>query len=108
LTYGPEIIGTFLKGSLSLIWVAIAVYLSGALLAHMVRGSVRAWRDGVLIVILGLLYLPMDVFASFLVGGARDASILLVTYILVGLAVLFGIVTVIYEQVRTRSTLIKE
>ncbi len=103
LVYGGVLFGYFLKGSLFFVWAGIAIYSIGALLAHLVRGSVRAWRDGILLVMLALLYLPMDLFSTFLIGGQRESTILLISYILVGLAVIFGVTSTIYARLRMRS-----
>jgi putative membrane protein len=105
--YGGDLIGYYLEGSLPILWAAFAVYLIGGLLAHLARGSNRVWRDGVLIVLLGLLYLPMDEFAIFLTGVV-NSSILLISYVLVGLALTFGVVTFVYGRLRSRTSLIKE
>jgi putative membrane protein len=107
LNYGAEMVGYYLEGALPLVWAAFAVYLIGALLAHLARGSRRVWRDGVLIVLLGLLYLPMDQFAIVLTG-AQNSSVLLISYVLVGLAVTFAVVTALYGRIRSRTPLLKE
>lgn len=108
LVYGAKMIGFFLQGGIELIWVAFALYLVGSLLAHLVRGSVRAWREAVLIVILGLLFLPFNTFASYLVSPGTASSGLLVASILFGLAILFGVVTIVYGHLRTRTAGLKE
>jgi putative membrane protein len=108
LVYGTILAGFFLKGALPLIWAGFGIYLVGALLAHLARGSVRAWRNGVMIVILGLLYFPMDTFSTFLIAGQRSSSILLVSYVLVGLAVIFGVVTTLYRRFRPGPHPLKE
>jgi putative membrane protein len=105
-TYGSQIIGTYLEGALPLVWAAFAIYLIGVLLAHLARGSRRVWRDAVLIVLLGLLYLPTDQFAVFLTAPtAENSSVLLVSYVLVGLAVTFAVVTALYGRIRSRNPL---
>lgn len=104
LVYGAQIIGYFISGSLALLWISIGIYASGSLLVHVMRGSVRAYRDAVVIVMLGLLYLPMQTFSSFLIGGQRESTILLVSYILFGLAVIFGLSTIIYSKLKMRQS----
>jgi putative membrane protein len=104
LVYGAQIVGYFISGSLALLWVSIGIYASGSLLVHVMRGSVRAYRDAVVIVMLGLLYLPIQTFSSFLIGGQRESTILLVSYILFGLAVIFGLSTYVYSKLRQRQT----
>jgi putative membrane protein len=107
LIIGPTLVGYYLEGAIPLIWAAYAIYLVGTLLAHIARGSRRVWRDGVLIVLLGLLYLPVDQFAIVLTGGA-NSSVLLISYVLVGLAVTFAVVTALYGRIRNRNPLLKE
>ncbi len=107
LVFGALLFGYFLKGSIALIWTGIAIYSIGALLAHLVRGSVRAWRDAVVLVMLGLLYLPMDLFSTFLIGGQRESTILLISYVLVGLAIIFGITSTLYGRIRTRASMMR-
>jgi putative membrane protein len=106
LNFGPTLIGYYLYGALPLIWASFAIYLIGTLLAHLARGSARAWRDGVLIVLLGLLYLPMSSFALILTG--QNSSVLLVSEVLVGLAAVFAVVTAVFPRIRSRSPLLKE
>lgn len=103
LVYGGQIIGYFISGSLALLWVSIGVYISGSLLVHIMRGSVRLYRDAVIIVMLGLLYLPLQTFSAFLIGGQRESTILLVSYILFGLAVIFGLSTIVYTKLIARQ-----
>jgi len=61
------------------------------------------WRDGVVLVVLALLYLPMDLFSTILIGGQRESTILLISYVLVGLAVIFGVTSTVYARLRLRS-----
>jgi putative membrane protein len=107
LIVGPTLAGYYLEGAIPLIWAAYGIYLIGALLAHLARGSRRVWRDAVLIVLLGLLYLPVDQFAIVLTGG-ENSSVLLISYVLVGLAVTFAVVTALYGRIRNRNPLLKE
>ncbi|MDA4122268.1 MAG: DUF373 family protein [Thaumarchaeota archaeon] len=106
LQVGPNLIGYYLEGAIDLVWASFAIYLIGALLAHVARGSARAWRDGVLIVLLGLLYFPMDQFA--LVLSDQSSTVFLVSYVLVGLAAVFAVVTAVYPRIRSRTSPLKE
>jgi putative membrane protein len=105
LSYGGVLIGYYLQGSLLLIWTAIGIYLAGTLLTQFLRGSSRAWRSITGIVVLALLFLPMDEFSTYLVTGGASSSILLITYVLVGLAAVFGLVITLYTRLRTRPPL---
>ncbi len=104
IQYGGGLIGYYLKGSLLLIWTAIAIYLSGNLLTQFLRGSPRAWRSMTGIVVLALLFFPMDQFSDYLITGGTNSTILLITYVLVGLAAVFGVVITLYTRLRSRST----
>lgn len=107
-TYGGKLTGYFLNGSLLLIWAGIAVYTMGALLSHMAHGVMRAWREWVVLVMLVLLYFPINTFATYLIGGQRESSILLVSYVLFGMAIIFGLTTTVFARVRTRASMAKE
>jgi len=61
------------------------------------------WRDGVVLVVLALLYLLIDLFSTILIGGQRESTILLISYVLVGLAVIFGVTSTVYARLRLRS-----
>jgi putative membrane protein len=102
LEYGGVLIGYYLQGSLLFIWAAIGIYLAGTLLMQLLRSSPRAWRSVTGIVVLALLFFPMDQFASYLVTGGTSSSILLLIYVLVGLAMVFAVVGTLYTRLRTR------
>jgi len=100
--YGGTLIGYYLQGSLLLIWAAIGVYLAGTLLIQLIHGSRRAWRSVTGIVVLALLFFPMDQFSSYLVTGGTSSSILLLIYVFVGLAMVFSVVGTLLPRLRSR------
>ncbi|MDA4115469.1 MAG: DUF373 family protein [Thaumarchaeota archaeon] len=100
--YGGVLVGYYLQGSLLLVWAAIGVYLAGALLAQLLRGSRRAWRSVTGIVVLALLFFPMDQFSSYLVTGGTNSSALLLIYVFIGLAMVFSVVGTLYPRLRGR------
>jgi putative membrane protein len=102
--YGGALIGYYLQGSLLLIWAAIGVYLAGTLMGQLVHGSRRAWRSVTGIVVLGLLFFPMDQFSSYLITGGTSSSILLLIYVFVGLAMVFSVVGALYPRLRGRPS----
>jgi len=106
--YGGVLAGYFLEGALLLVWVGLAIYATGTLLARLLRGGEGAWRDAVVLVMLALLYFPLVTFAAFLVGGARAQEIALISYVLVGLAFIFGLTSIIYPRIRTRGGAVTE
>ena len=103
LVYGGILIGHLLVGSLNLVWAGIAIYSIGALLSHIARDSVTWRRDGYVLVMLAMLYLPVLTFSDFLVNGNEAATFALISYILLGLAAVFILTITIYPRVRTRA-----
>jgi putative membrane protein len=104
LNYGAELVGYFINGALLIIWVGIAVGAAGTLLSNIARDSPRWRREAFVLVMLVLLYFPVNTFSLFLIGGTGPSTILLVSYILVGLAAIFGLTVFIYPRVRIRPT----
>ena len=102
LTYGGTLIGYYLQGALLLVWIGVGIYLAGILLTQVLRGSHRAWRSVTGIVVLSLLFFPMDQFSDFLVTGGTSSTILLIIYVLLGLAVAFAVVVTLYTRMRSR------
>ncbi len=102
--YGGTLVGYYIQGSLLLIWTAIGIYLAGTLLTQFLRGSHRTWRSVTGIVVLALLYLPVDQFSTYLITGGTGSSVLLITYVLVGLAAVFGVVITLYTRLRGRPS----
>lgn len=108
LVYGAKIIGYFLSGSLVLVWAGMAIYSTGAFLSHVARDSIRWRRDAYVILMLALLYFPVSTFSSFLIQGGAEATFLLVSYVLIGLAAIFALTVAIYPRVRTKGPQQKE
>ena len=102
LVYGADLAGRFIEGGLNLVWGAIVIYATGALLSHLARDSVRWRRDGLVLVMLAILYFPLLTFSQFLVEGTAQETFLLVSYVLIGLAAIFALTSAIYPRVRTR------
>ncbi|MDG6985721.1 MAG: DUF373 family protein [Nitrososphaerota archaeon] len=103
LVYGAVLAGHFIEGALDLVWGGAAIYATGALLSHVARDSIRWRRDGFVLVMLGILYFPFLTFSQFLVSGTAQATFLLVSYVLLGLAAIFALTSAIYPRVRTRA-----
>lgn len=103
LVYGGILAGHFIESSLTLVWGGVAIYATGALLSHLARDSIRWRRDGFVLVMLGILYFPVLTFSQFLVSGTTEATFLLVSYVLIGLAAIFALTSAIYPRVRMRA-----
>jgi uncharacterized membrane protein len=96
-------VGYFISGSLILVWAGVALYSTGALLSHVARDSIRWRRDGFVLLMLGLLYFPVNTFSTFLIQGGAEATFLLISYVLLGLAAIFALTVTIYPRVRPRG-----
>lgn len=103
LVHGAALAGWLISGSLTLVWAGMAIYATGALLSHVARESIRWRRDGYLLVILALFYLPVKTFSQFLISGTAESSFLLISYVLLGLAAIFALTTAIYPRVRAKG-----
>lgn len=103
LQYGPLLFGQLVLEALPVAWAGLGLYFGGALLYHWVRGSVKAWRDVLGFIILGLLYLPLREFSLILIGQGSTLS--LVAFLLVGLAFTVLAVSMVFQHVRSRRHL---
>jgi putative membrane protein len=103
LAYGATLVGYMIRGSLALVFGGVAVYEAGAMLSHVARESTRWRREGYVLVMLLILYLPIRTFSDFLINGAAESTFLLISYVLIGLAAIFALTTTLYPRVRTRS-----
>ncbi len=108
LTQGAELIGYFISGALLLVWAGIAIGAVGSLLSHVARDSARWRRDAFVMVMLALLYFPVDTFSAFLIRGQSESTFLLVSYVLLGLAMIFGLTVAVYPRVRIRPAAERE
>lgn len=107
-SFGGILIGYLIGGSLLLLWVGMALGAAGSLLSHVARDSPRWRRDAFVLVMLALLYFPVSTFSTFLIQGQPQSTILLVSYILVGLAMIFGLTVAVYPRVRIRPSTERE
>jgi putative membrane protein len=103
LSFGTQLSGYLIDGALPLVWAGVAIGAVGTLLSNIARDSPRWRREAFILVMLALLYFPVETFSIFLIGGEGPSSILLVSYILVGLAVIFGVTVFLYPRVRIRT-----
>jgi hypothetical protein len=71
-------------------------------MTQFLRGSRRAWRSVTGLVVLALLFFPVDQFGSYLVTGGTSSSLLLITEVLIGMAAVFGVVITLYTRLRSR------
>lgn len=102
--FGGVLAGRLIGGSLNFVWIGMAIYAMGALLSRIARGSTKWTRDALALVLLAILYFPVQTFSVFLVSGTAQSTILLISAVLIGLAAIFALTSAIYPRVRTRAS----
>jgi putative membrane protein len=102
LSHAPGLIGYFLQGSVQFVWLGAGVYIAGTLVFNVLRTTPRHYaRYIVELFVLGLLYLPVSLFANDLVAGGLNGNID-VAIILFALAVNFTIAAYLYSVISSR------
>lgn len=102
LIHAPKIIGYFIQASQQFVWLGAGVYIAGNLVFNILRPKSRHYaRYIVELFVLGLLYLPVSLFASNLVSGGANGDID-VAIILFALAVNFTIAAYLYSVISGR------
>jgi putative membrane protein len=95
-----DVVGSFAKGTITLLWIGIATVLGGVFLGNWLKGSSREMSDILRLVVLGLLYIPMVQFASVLTEGTSPFT--LISSLLIGLAVSLVAAAFFYQRYRHR------
>lgn len=96
-----QIVGSFLRGTILLMWIGIGTILTGTLLGNWFRGSIKTMSDILRLVILILLYYPILQFTSVLTEGTSPFN--LISSLLIGLAVTLVAATFLYQYYRNRK-----
>ena len=98
--HGAFLLGKFIQEALMILWIGIGVYFIGAMLVNYLKGNIRIIGYGVGLVTLALLYFPMFQFSGILMGTGSTTT--LISFLLVGVAVIFLIVTIVYMYIQSR------
>ena len=102
IIHAPSLVGYFLQSSIQFVWLGVGVYIAGNLVFNVLRPASRHYaRYVVELFVLGLLYLPVSLFASDLVSGGLSGNID-VAIILFALAVNFTIAAYLYSVISSR------
>jgi len=96
-----QIVGSFLSGTILLMWIGIGTILTGTLLGNWFRGSIKTMSDILRLVILILLYYPILQFSSVLTEGTSPFN--LISSLLIGLAITLVAATFLYQYYRNRK-----
>jgi putative membrane protein len=95
------VVGNFIHGTITLLWIGIATVMAGSLLSNWFKGSIRAMSDILRLVVLGLLYIPFLQFTSVLIE--RTNPFTLISSLLIGLAITLVAATFLFQYFRNRK-----
>jgi len=95
------IVGSFVHGTITLLWIGIATILAGSLLSNWFKGSILTMSDILRLVVLALLYIPILQFTSVLIERTNPFS--LISSLLIGLAVTLVAATFLFQYFRNRK-----
>jgi putative membrane protein len=98
--HGPFLFGMLIHESLNILWIGLAIYFAGGVMVNYLKGNIRIIGNSVGLIILGLLYLPILQFSDILMGTGSTAT--LISFLLIGFAVVFLTATVVYLYVQRR------
>ncbi|HET7148315.1 MAG TPA: DUF373 family protein [Candidatus Nitrosopolaris sp.] len=95
------IVGSFVHGTITLLWIGIATILAGSLLSNWFKGSILTMSDILRLVVLALLYIPILQFTSVLTERTNPFS--LISSLLIGLAVTLVAATFLFQYFKNRK-----
>jgi putative membrane protein len=95
------IVGSFVHGTITLLWIGIATILAGSLLSNWFKGSILTMPDILRLVVLALLYIPILQFTSVLTERTNPFS--LISSLLIGLAITLVAATFLFQYFRNRK-----
>jgi putative membrane protein len=96
-----QIVGSFIRGTILLMWIGLGTILTGTLLGNWFRGSIKTMSDILRLVILILLYYPILQFSSVLTEGTSPFN--LISSLLIGLAITLVAATFLYQYYKNRK-----
>jgi len=100
--HGSLLLGSFIRDSLPLTWIGLSIYLGSSMALHLVRKSVRVWRDLFALVILIFLYIPLQEFSRILINPSQS-PFTLISQLLLGLMTTFIVVSVAYNYIQSHK-----
>jgi hypothetical protein len=98
----PFLLGVFIENALLFIWSGAGIYYVGHILHSFIKGTAyKVFRYTVGIVTLGLLYFPFLELSQVLKDPNRN-PFSVVSTILIGLSILFVLISFTYIRVREK------
>lgn len=95
------VVGSFVHGTITLLWIGLATIFGGMLLSNWFKGSIKIMSDMMRLVVLGLIYIPAVQFTSVLTEGASPFN--LISSLLVGLAITLIAATFLFQYFRNKK-----
>ena len=95
------VVGDFVHGSITLIWIGIATIFGGILLSNWFKGSIRILSDILRLVVLGLIYIPVIQFTAVLTEKTNPFN--LISSLLIGLAITLVAATFLFQYFRNKK-----
>ncbi len=95
------ILGNFVSGTITLLWIGISTIFAGILLSNWFKGSIKIIYDILRLVVLALLYIPMLQFTSLI--AARGNPFNLISSLLIGLAITLIVATFLFQYFKNRK-----
>jgi putative membrane protein len=95
------VVGDFVHGSITLIWIGMATIFGGILLSNWFKGSIRILSDILRLVVLGLIYIPVIQFTAVLTEKTNPFN--LISSLLIGLAITLVAATFLFQYFRNKK-----
>ena len=95
------VVGDFVHGSITLIWIGIGTIFGGIFLSNWFKGSIRILSDILRLVILGLIYIPAIQFTSVLTEKTNPFN--LISSLFIGLAITLVATTFLFQYFRNKK-----
>lgn len=95
------IVGDFVHGSLTLIWIGLATIFGGILLSNWFKGSITILSDILRLVVLGLIFIPAIQFTSVLTEKTNPFN--LISSLFIGLAITLVAATFLFQYFRNKK-----
>ena len=95
------ILGNFVSGSITLLWIGLSTIFAGILLSNWFKGSIKIIYDILRLVVLTLLYIPMLQFTTLITERGNPFN--LISSLLIGLAITLIVATFLFQYFRNRK-----
>lgn len=95
------VVGDFVHGSITLIWIGLGTIFGGLLLSNWFKGSITILSDILRLVVLGLIFIPAIQFTSVLTEKTNPFN--LISSLFIGLAITLVVTTFLFQYFRNKK-----